>query len=52
MKIENNSVEEIRRGWRHAEERGALECLVCGALFAEDEVFQVDGRFFQPEKAK
>lgn len=49
MEITNLSLEEIKQGWRLAENK--YRCNYCEVTFAENEIFQIDGKFFSAEQA-
>ena len=45
------STEDIKNGWYYDAITKAHHCLICGAVFAEGEVFPIAGRFYLPSQA-
>lgn len=51
MNIENTPYEDIARGIKQDHQLQTYECLACGKTFTDGEVYPIDGRFFEAEKA-
>ena len=51
MDLEILAVEDLKRGYKFDEESGAFQCLICRAHFELGEIFEIDGRFFEAERA-
>jgi hypothetical protein len=49
--LEIRSVKEIKDGFYYDDHRNAYVCLDCGKVFEQGEIFCVNGRFYEPERA-
>ena len=49
--LEQRTVEELKQGYRYDGEERCYLCLECGERFEEGEVFFLEGRFFEAERA-
>lgn len=49
MDLERLTAKEIKQGF--SQQAGQWRCLCCGQIFADGEIYPVDGRFFLPERA-
>jgi DNA-binding CsgD family transcriptional regulator len=50
LSSKEETIEELAAGVAHRED-GALVCLCCGKVFAPDEIFPADGRFYTAARA-
>lgn len=51
MGIEENSLQDIKRGYTYDEENRCYACLSCGAVYEIGEIYTVDGRMFEAARA-
>jgi hypothetical protein len=51
MNVDDVTVEELIKGYKKTADDGAYQCLFCGECFDVEEIFPIDGRFFQAGRA-
>lgn len=51
MNFDEASVEELTKGYKKTADNEAYQCLFCDERFDIEEVFQINGRFFQAKRA-
>lgn len=49
--LQKITLDQAKSGCFYDSEKGVYTCLICGCSFAEGEVFTINGRFFEAEKA-
>ena len=51
LDIENRSAQEVKDGFYYDSTKEAYVCMDCGKTFEGGEVYSIDGRFFEPQRA-